>query len=567
MTRESQVLHYPTAERRSLRRVWSRLADCIALRTAWLAPSATGFVFKPEPKFHGEAALGLQLLDGHYFVRGNIHEKPGSTPWGLKNLDADQLMHLHGFTWLDDVAAVDTPEARAKVQAWVFDWMERYGRGRTEGWAADLVGQRVIWWINHAILILHEVEQAQSELFFRSLSHQARFLRKRWKSVRPGLRRFEALTGLVYSGLLLQAHGDLFKPALKLLGRECAREIGVDGSISSRNPEELAKIFILLSWVNQVISDQKQTANSEILLALERLTPAIRALRLGDGSMAQFHGGATGQPGRVDQALADVGIRNAARIGGSMGYSRLSALGTVLVMDTGKMPAIEHLHNAHAGVLSFEMSSGRMPVLVNMGPAHGHMPKVKNESRATSAHNASVLDKTSSARFIGNGRALQWIAVPSQVTMQKNNNEFGQAILAQHDGYRQSHGLIHERQLALVHAGNEVQGEERFFARTTAQRVRFGGRADEKGKIPFETHFHVHPDAHVTLLSQGSIASIVLQNDEYWFLRSDGNKIELRDTIFIEQGRIKPRATQEIVVMGFVVNYEGRISWTLTRQT
>jgi uncharacterized heparinase superfamily protein len=121
--------------------------------------------------------------------------------------------------------------------------------------------------------------------------------------------------------------------------------------------------------------------------------------------------------------------------------------------------------------------------------------------------------------------------------------------------------------LALVHAGNEVQGEERFFARTTAQRVRFGGRADEKGKIPFATHFHVHPDAHVTLLSQGSIASIVLQNDEYWFLRSDGNKIELRDTIFIEQGRIKPRATQEIVVMGFVVNYESRISWTLTRQT
>lgn len=552
---------------RGLRRVWPRLADRVAIRMARLSSPATAFVSQPEPRSYGEAARGLQMLGGNYLVRGRIHEKPDTVPWDVMNLGADQRTHLHGFAWLDDVVAVDTPEARTKAQAWVFEWLERYGLGRGDGWAPDLAGRRVVRWINNAILILHKVEPAQSEIFFRSLGHQAHFLRKRWKSVRPGLPRFEALTGLAYCGLALEGQGHVLQPALKALGRECVREIGADGGIASRNPEELMEIFTLLSWANQAVSNQGQTVNSDILLALERIAPAIRALRLGDGRMVQFHGGAAGQAERVDQALADAGIRSPARIGGAMGYSRLSASGTVVVMDTGKMPTSEHSQTVHAGALSFEMSSGRVPVLVNMGPALGHAPKIRNASRATAAHNASVLDGTSSARFVGSERKLQWVAVPNQVTFQKDDNEYGQAILAQHDGYTQSHGLIHERQLALVHAGNEVQGDERFFAQTTAQRVRFGGRADENRRMPFETHFRVHPDVDVELGLNGSAASIRLQNGEIWLLRSEGNKMELRDTIFIEQGRLKPRATQEVVVTGAVVDYEGRISWTLTRNT
>ena len=567
MTRASKVLHFPMVTIRWFRRARSRLADRVAISMARLSPASTAFVSKPEMRSYGKAALGLQMLGGHYLVRGGILQKSDTVPWDLMNLDLDQYTQLHGFAWLDDVVAVDTLEARAKVQAWVFDWLARYEYGRGDGWVADVVGRRLVRWINHAVLILHKVEPAQSEIFFRSLSHQANFLRKRWKSVRPGLPRFEALVGLVYAGLTLERQGHVLQPMLKILGRECAREIGSDGGIPSRNPEELMEIFILLSWINQMVSNRNQEVNTDILHALKRIVPAVRALRLGDGRMVQFNGGATGQADRVDQALADVGIRSSVQSGGSMGYSRLSALGTVLVIDSGKMPAKEYLWNVHAGALSFEMSSGRTPVLVNTGPAHGHGPKIKNMSRATAAHNASVLDSTSSALFWSNGQNLERMTAPNQVTFQKAENEFGQAILARHDGYSQSHGLIHERQLALVHAGNEVQGEERFFAQTTAQRVRFGGRVDEQRQIPFATHFHLHPDVDVELRLDGSIASILLKNGEIWLLRSEGNKIELRDTMSIEKGLIKPLATQEIVVKGVVINYEGSISWTLTRRT
>jgi uncharacterized heparinase superfamily protein len=83
--------------------------------------------------------------------------------------------------------------------------------------------------------------------------------------------------------------------------------------------------------------------------------------------------------------------------------------------------------------------------------------------------------------------------------------------------------------------------------------------------MPFETHFRAHPDVDVELGLNGTVASIRLKTGEIWLLKAKGGEIELRDTIFIEQGRLKPRATQEIVVTGRVVDYEGRISWTLTR--
>ncbi|MCO4826203.1 MAG: heparinase II/III family protein [Amylibacter sp.] len=567
MSWANQVLQYPLATWRGLRRVWPRIADRVAMRTARLSSPATAFVSQPEPRSYGQAAHGVQMLAGNYLVRGNIHEMPDSVPWDIVSLGHDQRVQMHGFAWLDDVVAVDTPEARAKAQAWVFEWVERYGRGRGDGWVPDLAGRRVVRWINHAILILQRADSEQSQAFFRSLGHQAHFLRKRWKSVRAGLPRFEALTGLAYCGLALEGQGHVLQPALKALGRECVREIGADGGIASRNPEELMEIFTLLSWVNQAVSVHGQAIDSEILLALERIAPAIRALRLGDGRMVQFHGGAAGQADRVDQALADAGIRSPARMGGAMGYSRMSASGTVLVVDTANMPSSEHSQNVHAGALSFEMSSGRVPILVNMGPARGYATQIRNASRASAAHNVSVLDRVSSARFIGKDKRLRWVAAPSFVNAKKDDNEFGQALLARHDGYSQSHGLIHERQLAVVHSGEEVQGEERFYCKSTGERVRFGARADENRAMPFETHFRFHPDVDVELGLNGTIASIQLKTGEIWLLRAKDGDLELRDTIFIEQGRLKPRATQEVVVMGRVVDYEGGISWTLTRSS
>ncbi|MFM2357031.1 MAG: hypothetical protein RLZZ528_2767, partial [Pseudomonadota bacterium] len=87
--------------------------DRIAARTGFLARRATGFVSQPEPRTIGSFSRGKQLLAGNFLFAGHLVEAPGKAIWDLPDPDARFQRELHGFRWLDDLAAVGDAAARA----------------------------------------------------------------------------------------------------------------------------------------------------------------------------------------------------------------------------------------------------------------------------------------------------------------------------------------------------------------------------------------------------------------------------------------------------------------------
>ena len=172
-------------------------------RLSTLARPATGFVSQPEPRSLGSFARGRQIAAGNFLFAGFLIEAPGKPIWDIAVPDQRFEDALHGFSWLDDLAAVDDAPARTRAQDWTFDWIARFGRGAGAGWTPDLTGRRLIRWINHAIFLLNGRDRTQARAYFRSLGQQTIFLSRSWKSATPGLPRFEALTGLIYAGLAL----------------------------------------------------------------------------------------------------------------------------------------------------------------------------------------------------------------------------------------------------------------------------------------------------------------------------------------------------------------------------
>ena len=81
------------------------------------------------------------------------------------------------------------------------------------------------------------------------------------------------------------------------------------------------------------------------------------------------------------------------------GYERLSMGGTTVIADTGLPPHADVSGRAHAGCLSFEMSSGRHNFIVNSGIDTFGAPDFRPLARATAAHSTATLNDTSSARF------------------------------------------------------------------------------------------------------------------------------------------------------------------------
>lgn len=293
---------------------------------AWRAARArpaSAFVSQPEPRTIGSFAKGRQLIAGNFLFAGSLIEDPKNSIWRLPPQDRAFDDEIHGFAWLDDLAAVGDLAARQRAQAWLEDWIRLYGRGAGPGWTPDLTGRRLIRWINHAIFLLNGRDSSYSRAYYASLAQQTIFLSRRCHSASPGLPRFEALTGLIHAGISLEGMEHRVSPAMKGLSKECAEQIDEEGGIPTRNPEELLTVFTLLNWAASALAQSGRMASREHLMAIERIAPTLRALRHADGGLARFHGGGRGAEGRLDHALASSGVKSGPAQGLCMGFARL----------------------------------------------------------------------------------------------------------------------------------------------------------------------------------------------------------------------------------------------------
>lgn len=547
----------------------------LAARRAGLVPPATGFVSQPEPRTIGLFARGKQLIAGNFLFDGRLIEAPGVGLWDLKvarsglesGASAGFIAEAQGFGWLDDLAAVGDGAACRRAQDWTWDWIARYGKGQGPGWTPDLTGRRLIRWINHALLLLNGRDRAQSLAYFRSLSRQTVFLARRWTAAAPGLPRFEALTGLIYSGLALTGMEAHVAPAAAALARDCAAEIDAEGGIPTRNPEELLAVFTLLTWAAQALGEAGRSVLPDHLAAIERIAPTLRALRHADGGLARFHGGGRGLEGRLDHALANAGVKALPHPGLSMGFARLAGGRSTVIVDAADPPGGRAGAFAHASTLAFELTSGRRPVVVCCGSGAPFGPEWQRASRATASHSTLAIDGFSSSRFAAGPREVLTDRAKVVLALQSAGAEGTHLVLAQ-DGWSATHGLTHERELTLDAAGRLLAGVDVLAATSPAERKRFEAvMAHTKLQgVRFAVRFHLHPDVDAEIDMGGTAVSLALKSSEIWVFRHDGTaRLALDPSVYLEKGRLKPRACKQIVLSGVVQDFEMRIGWTLAK--
>ncbi|WP_238381030.1 heparinase II/III family protein [Alkalilacustris brevis] len=534
--------------------------------------AATGFVARPEPRGMGRFAGGKQLLAGNFLFAGYHVEAPGVSVWDVESPSPEFEAALQAFDWLDDLAAVGDGPARMRAQAWLGDWIARYGSGRGPGWTPEIAGRRLIRWVHHGLFLLAGQEQAEAEAFFAVLAQQTHFLARRWLAASSGLPRFEALTGLLYAGLSLRGMEEHVGPAVAGLSRECDACIDAEGGLESRNPEELLEVFTLLTWADTALREAGHRPDMPHVAAIERIAPTLRSLRHADGGLARFHGGGRGAEGQLDQALAASGMRAGARGVAAMGYARLAAGRTTVIVDAAQPPSGPASRNAHASTLAFELTSGRRPLIVNCGAGGPFGPEWRRAGRATASHSTLSIEGYSSSR-LGRGRRIaggdeEILAErPAEVTVGRDEVPQGAGLLLSHDGYARTHGLVHVRRLDLSQDGRALMGEDSLATMTPAQRRQFDRALDHTGLegVPVALRFHLHPDIDATLDMGGKAVSILLRSGEVWIFRAEGVPLALAPSVYLERGRLRPRPAQQIVLSLLQRQPASQFIWTLSK--
>ncbi|MFD3190292.1 heparinase II/III family protein [Sedimentitalea sp. HM32M-2] len=550
----------------------ARFLNRLYARLSTRQKAAIGFVSQPEPRTIGDFSRGRQLLAGNLLFAGFlVQQPPGAGLWQAKAPDLAFDAERHGFAWLDDLAAVGDVRARACAQDWLWGWIRDFGRGRGPGWTPDLTGRRIIRWINHAIFLLRGQDKPDSDAFYRALARQSWFLSKRWHSAAPGLPRFEALTGLIYAGLSLEGKERLADPAVRALARECDSQIDAEGGLPTRNPEDLLEVFTLLTWAAAALQEAGRDTPPAHLSAIARIAPTLRSLRHADGGLARFHGGGRGSEGRLYQALAASQIKPRPPQGLAMGYARMSAGRTSVIIDAAPPPAGPASVDAHASTLAFELTSGRRPLIVNCGSGASFGAEWRRAGRATPSHSTLCLSGYSCARLAGaepeTGQE-ELVDGARHVPVEMRERAEGPRFQGGHDGYAAQFGLIHARTLDLSHDGRGLSGEDLLLTMDQDDRRRFDHAMDRVGLtgIAFDLRLHLHPEVDATLDLGGAAVSMALKNGEIWVFRHDGQfQLALEPGVYLEPGRLKPRAARQIVLSGRATDYATRIRWSLSK--
>ncbi|MFK7877033.1 MAG: heparinase II/III family protein [Paracoccaceae bacterium] len=548
----------------------TRAMNRIHARFATRTSLATAFVTAPEPRTIGRFAKGRQLVAGNFVFAGHLLVAPNTDIWDLVPPDPAFEFERQGFAWLDDLASVGDGSARAAGALWLWGWIDRFGKGQGPGWTPDLTGRRLIRWINHALFVLRGQDSARSIAFHQSLVHQTRFLSRRWQVASPGLPRFEALTGLIYASLALEGLEHLAEPAIEALAKECDLQIDSEGGVPTRNPQELLDVFMLLTWASAALQEADLPIPESHLRAIDRIAPSLRTLRHSDGGLARFHGGGRGIDGWLDHALAFSGVRTRTSDGLSMGFARLSAGRTSVVIDAAAPPTGAASTNAHASTLAFELTSGRRPIIVNCGSGASFGGDWRRAGRATPSHSTLSLDGFSSARLGDSDKATareMLVDAPDHVPVEISEASDGQRFQGGHNGYSKTHGLSHARTLDLTFDGRAMAGEDLLVSLDDADKRRFDKALDATrlSGVPFDVRFHLHPEVDVKLDLGGAAVSLMLKSGEIWVFRSESMPLRLEPSVYLETGRLKPRATQQIVLSGRAVEYATRVRWSLSK--
>jgi uncharacterized heparinase superfamily protein len=300
------------------------------------------------------------------------------------------------------------------------------------------------------------------------------------------------------------------------------------------------------------------------LNAIDRMMPMLRFFRHGDGSFALFNGMSNAPSDLVATLLAyddthGVPMANMPHTG----FQRLDAGATTVIMDTGPPPLPNVSQEAHAGCLSFELSSGPSRIVVNCGMPSTGRDNWRSFARSTAAHSTLTYHDTSSCQFVEMSamkKLLQGSPVvsgPANVESYREAVADGDLLTTSHDGYLARFGVVHRRVLMISQDGGRLDGED-TIAPAPGARIK-GAEAD------FALRFHLHPAVKPSRLSDARGVMLVLPNRDVWTFEALDDKVDLEDSVFLA-GNDGPRRTAQIVIRQDS-RHASSVRWSFVRST
>ena len=511
----------------------------------------------PRDHVQGDRQRGNAILAGRIPI--------GSETVALADVDFAALgavgamaEQLQGFSWLRDLAAAASRENGARLaEAVVGRWLIAHGAKVDAAWAPHLWGERILYWTAYAPYILSSSDGGYRSALLNTLARGARHLDGAADKAPSGLKRVTAWCGVVAAGLLVQGGVSRVARGEAGLARALALAQFDDGGLVSRSPFEQMLLVDRFGLLRACYQAAKHDIPEGIEAAAAASLAALHGVMLGDGAMSSWQGCGPGDAGRLTALIEGCGLRaRPLRQARGWGYQRMSALGTIVILDGAPPPAAKTAAQGSASTLALEMSDGAQRLIVNCGgpgPLPSALPlELVGGLRTTAAHSTLILADTNSTDIQPDGSLGKGV---EDVALERTEDNDASRLEASHDGYVRGFGLTHKRSLMLGNDGKELRGADQLIAK---------GRKKIRDSAAYAVRFHLAPGVETTATADGMGAILRSKGAPPWNFRCRGGMLTTEESLWID-GRGQPQRTTQLVIVGEVSALGGEIGWQFRR--
>lgn len=513
----------------------------------------------PRDHVQGDRRRGDSLLAGKLTYGGETLAL-GDLDFAAIGTVGALAEQLQGFSWLRDLAASASREKGSRIaEAIVGRWLLAHGTRVDSAWRPELWGERILFWTAYAPYILSSSDAGYRSALLNTLARGARHLEANADRAPAGLRRVTAWAGVVAARLLVQSEIGRVARAEAGLGRALGSAQSDDGGLLSRTPYEQVLLVDRLGLLRSAYFAAKQTPPDGFEAAAQAALSALHGVILGDGALSSWQGGNPGNPERLTAILEGCGLRaRPLRQPRGWGFHRLSALGTIVVMDAAPPPPPKVAPSGCASTLAFELSDGAQRLIVNCGgpaPLPTEMPKeLADALRTTAAHSTVTVADTNSTAILADGSLGKGV---TDVIIDRSEDNDSSRLVAAHDGYVRGFALLHRRTMTLGNDGKELTGSDELVPKS---------RRKSKGGTPFSLRFHLASGIEPTMTADGMGAILRSPGAPPWNFRSRGSAIGVEESLMVD-GHGNPHRTMQLVINGETAATGAEVHWQLRRSS
>jgi uncharacterized heparinase superfamily protein len=502
-----------------------------------------------------------EIAEGRFPLAGRLLVTEGRSPFGIELPSREFAARLHSFSWLRHIRASKNDAHTVVARRLTDEWLASHGK-RLSGlaWDPDTTAQRIVAWLSHSTILLKNADISFYRRFLRSLTAHVRYLEKTAHFSSDGEPRLRVRIALAAASVAIPSKARKVRRAAQLLDQELDRQILADGGHISRNPRTGLELLLDLLPLRQTYVNLGHDLPARLIPAIDRMYPALRFFRHQGGELALFNGATTTLANELMSVLRyDETAGKPFKALPHMNYQRLAVGDTVILMDAGVPLSAEMSKTAHAGCLSFEMSSGKHRYIINSGAPRFAGDHYRQLSRATAAHSTVTLNDTSSSRISKSTVSGPVFSdgVNEVLSDRHESGEGAEGLTAAHDGYLELFGLIHERAIQINSDGTLIRGKDRL---KTAEGADPEASVEDQAVI----RFHIHPQIEIKTVDRHEVR-LVAPDGETWTLSALDVEIAIEDDVFFADPS-GIRASKQIE-LAFPVGELPEVQWVMAKKT